>query len=90
MTQQLQPGADGEDDNALGHRLAQRWRLEREIVGRDRHLDILAAVEQDDVELAEVGRLALLDGHDIHGDAPPLRPALDGDEIAAVPGHVEE
>ena len=90
VAQQLQSRAHGKDQDALVDGLAQRRSLLREVFGRDRHLDVLAAVEQHHVELAEVGRLALLDGRDLDGDAPPLRAPGNGDEISAVPSHVQQ
>src|ERR1035437_213315 len=76
MTEQLQAGAHGEDDYALIDGNSERRRLEGEVLRRDRHLHVLPAVEQDDIELAKVRRLALLDRHDVDGDAPPLRATL--------------
>ena len=90
VTQQLQPGAHGEDHHAVRHGVTERRRLAGEVLGSNRHLDVLPAVEQDDVERPEVRRLGFLDGHNLDRDAPPLRPALYGDEIAAVAGHVQQ
>ena len=90
MAQELQSGTHRQDHDTRIRGIAEDRGLGPEIRGDDCHLDILPAVEQDDVEGGQVGALAEPDRDNFGGDPAPGRPALERHQVAAVARHVEQ
>ena len=90
MAEELQTGADGKDDDALVGRFTKREPFVLQIIRRDGHFDVLAALDEDHVECCEIGRLTHLDRHDGRRDPAPSRTALDRAEVPAISGNVEQ
>ena len=90
LAEKLVAGAHGEHDGAGLDRLAQRPGLRLQVAGRHPHLAVLAAVQQDQVKIGEVGGFPDVGIGDAGPDPPPGTAPGHGEQVAAVPGHAEQ